>query len=224
VFGVSEHLHQPLIYKAENGVEIFVSPVALKASERRFVHDLTSYVGENDLVGHEVYLLRNQSRSGVGFFDNSGFYPDFILWIVSEEKQSITFVDPHGMRNEGIDSHKVRLSSEIKHMIRADDSHTLNSIILSPTSFADMPSYGLSKADWETAGVLFMEDEGYIEKLLAWSGLSTEKYEIVVAFGTQEYSDQRFELWLQNQGIAARGDIDRQTLREIFDAMDDDDK
>jgi len=36
--------------------------------------------------------------------------------------------------------------------------------------------------------------------------------------------DERFELWLQNQGIAARGDVDRQTLREIFDSMDEDDK
>jgi hypothetical protein len=36
--------------------------------------------------------------------------------------------------------------------------------------------------------------------------------------------DQRFDFWLQNQGLAARGDIDQQTLREIFDVMDDDDK
>ena len=36
--------------------------------------------------------------------------------------------------------------------------------------------------------------------------------------------DDKFELWLQKQGLAARGDIDRKTLREIFDAMDDDDK
>ena len=36
--------------------------------------------------------------------------------------------------------------------------------------------------------------------------------------------DERFSLWLQNQGIAARGDLDKKTLREIFDAMDDDDK
>ena len=37
-------------------------------------------------------------------------------------------------------------------------------------------------------------------------------------------NDKRFDLWLQNQGIAARGDLDKKTLREIFDAMDDDDK
>ncbi len=36
--------------------------------------------------------------------------------------------------------------------------------------------------------------------------------------------DERFSLWLQNQGIAARGDLDKRTLREIYDAMDDNDK
>lgn len=36
--------------------------------------------------------------------------------------------------------------------------------------------------------------------------------------------DAKFEHWLQHQGLAARGDIDTDTLREIFDAMDDEDK
>lgn len=40
----------------------------------------------------------------------------------------------------------------------------------------------------------------------------------------KKYYDQRFEVWLQNQGLAARGCIDKQTLREIFNAIDDDDK
>lgn len=39
-----------------------------------------------------------------------------------------------------------------------------------------------------------------------------------------EKRDEKFELWLSNQGVAARGDIDQMTLREIFDAMDEDDK
>lgn len=46
----------------------------------------------------------------------------------------------------------------------------------------------------------------------------------VIENGTKNEQPDRFALWLQNQGLAARGDIDRQTLREIFDAMDDDDK
>lgn len=40
----------------------------------------------------------------------------------------------------------------------------------------------------------------------------------------EDYYDQRFALWLKNQGLAARGEIDRKTLREIFNVMDDDDK
>lgn len=39
-----------------------------------------------------------------------------------------------------------------------------------------------------------------------------------------QQQNQRFELWLSNQGAAARGEIDKATLREIFDAMDEDDK
>jgi len=224
VFSVSEHLHQPLIYNAENGVEIYISPVALNTSEMKFVRDLSSYVLKHNPIDQEIYLLRNQSKAGVGFFNNSGFYPDFILWVVSENKQSITFVDPHGMRNEGINSTKVRLASVIKSMIKADDSHILNSIILSPTSFTDMQEYGVSKADWKAVGVFFMEDAGYIEEVLIRSGLKVIAPDNILTIGTQECFNQRFKVWLQNQGLAARGDVDRQTLREIFDAMDDNDK
>jgi type I restriction enzyme S subunit len=46
----------------------------------------------------------------------------------------------------------------------------------------------------------------------------------VIPFKTTSDYDQKFNLWLQNKGLAARGDIDRQTLREIFDTMDDNDK
>ena len=46
----------------------------------------------------------------------------------------------------------------------------------------------------------------------------------VIENDTKNEQPDRFALWLQNQGLAARGDIDRRTLREIFDAMDEDDK
>lgn len=41
---------------------------------------------------------------------------------------------------------------------------------------------------------------------------------------TAAYHDQRFELWISQQGLAARGTLDKVTLRELFDAMDDEDK
>lgn len=33
--------------------------------------------------------------------------------------------------------------------------------------------------------------------------------------------DQQFKVWLSNQGLAARGDVDKATLREIFNVMDE---
>lgn len=41
---------------------------------------------------------------------------------------------------------------------------------------------------------------------------------------TTAWYDQRFELWVDQQGLAARGTIDKATLRELFDAMNDEDK
>lgn len=51
-------------------------------------------------------------------------------------------------------------------------------------------------------------------------------YQKLEPFATNESLeiDPRFESWLAHQGLAARGDIDTETLREIFDAMDDEDK
>lgn len=40
----------------------------------------------------------------------------------------------------------------------------------------------------------------------------------------QKTDDEKFEHWIKNQGLAARGDVDKVTLRELFNAMDDDDK
>ncbi|WP_336718252.1 restriction endonuclease subunit S [Chryseobacterium mucoviscidosis] len=41
---------------------------------------------------------------------------------------------------------------------------------------------------------------------------------------SQKNDDELFEKWLEEEGLAARGAIDRVTLRELFDAMDDEDK
>ncbi|VDH17595.1 EcoKI restriction-modification system protein HsdS [Algoriella xinjiangensis] len=40
----------------------------------------------------------------------------------------------------------------------------------------------------------------------------------------QGYKEDRFQFWLSNQKLAARGDVDEVVLREIFDAIDDEDQ
>ncbi len=46
-------------------------------------------------------MLRNLSRGwGIGFFEESTFYPDFVLWIKDGRRQRVVFVEPHGMLYE----------------------------------------------------------------------------------------------------------------------------
>ena len=80
-----------------------MTPPGLNEGEKRFVKDLKAYWTShqhNKLADTKIFLLRNQSRGqGLGFFEDRGFYPDFILWIVTSDKQRIVFVEPHGMIN-----------------------------------------------------------------------------------------------------------------------------
>ncbi len=95
------HLYLPLLI--DEAGKFTSIPPALNKSETQFVRDLRNFwQQEKDglMAGKEVYVLRNLSKGkGVGFFENSGFYPDFILWVVDPQQQTqrIIFVEPHGM-------------------------------------------------------------------------------------------------------------------------------
>lgn len=171
VFDIPAHLYNPLIYVAKNSVEITVSPVALVESEYKFVKDLKDYVVANKTFFYdkELYLIRNKSKKGIGFFESSGFYPDFIMWLISGGKQYITFIDPKGMGRMSIRDDKVQLSKKIKTIeaSRAKDDVVLNSILLSDAKYRDMIEKSVSKDEWKTNNVFFIEDEGYIGEMLA---------------------------------------------------------
>ena len=87
---------------------------SLRRSEQQFVKDLRNYIRqqrEGHLAEKEVFLLRNQSRGkGIGFYENEGFYPDFILWIAEGAKQRIVFIEPHGMVHDAINEHNLKVT------------------------------------------------------------------------------------------------------------------
>lgn len=121
----------------------------------------------------ELYLLRNQSRGkGIGFFEAGNFYPDFILWILYNGKQYITFVDPKGIRNMSIDDPKIQFHKTIKEKEKelGDSSIVLNSFIISNTEYANLINTGtkLSKEEMEKLNILFQVDDkaDYIEKMV----------------------------------------------------------
>ncbi len=147
-FHFDRHLYQPLL--VEKGDKVKSAPPALNQSEQRFVKDVKAYWTaecDNSLVGVEAFLLRNLSRgAGVGFFETSGFYPDFILWIKKGKKQHIVFVEPHGMiyakpyqNDYKAQLHKrlPKLAQEIGGRSQQYDV-TLDSYIISATSYRDL--------------------------------------------------------------------------------------
>jgi hypothetical protein len=158
-----KHLYQPLVYCSDKTVE--VHPVALNESEVNFVDDLSKFCSEQAgfFRDKELYLLRNASRGrGVSFFEADNFYPDFILWLIADGKEHVTFVDPHGLMHSGKDDPKVKLAKSIKEkearLGRADI--VLNSIILSPTSRSVIKSlWCVTDQELAAANILFQADD-----------------------------------------------------------------
>ena len=171
------HLFQPLFHVRRGG-KISILPVSLNESEFKFVKDLKAWSEKNaeklQSESAEIFLLRNMSRGkGVGFFEAQGFYPDFILWILREGKQYITFVEPHGiLHGSGIGDEKIKFHKRIKDVesrLKTPDV-ILNSFILSWTEYKQL-NWDNTQEELERHNVLFMTDDedGYIDKL--WANL-----------------------------------------------------
>ena len=154
------HLYQPLL--VQRTAKVTSKPPGLNESEHRFVEDLRSYCRQHEKrqQEQEIFLLRNQSRgSGVGFFEQRGFYPDFILWVKEDGKQRIVFVEPHGMLHAGAYVHDDRarlhetlreLEGEMSRTHSGASEVRLDSYIVSATPFEDLqPKYDDGTWDME---------------------------------------------------------------------------
>lgn len=180
------HLYQPLLVERDDRIK--TEPQGLKDSEQRFVKDLQQYVREQAdkaLADQEVFLLRNLSRGkGIGFFENGGFYPDFILWVKHGDAQRIVFVEPHGMRQEKTywTSDKARLHARLRDLSKVLGEKAglknviLDSFIISATPYDDLRKYygdeSWSKQVFADRHILFFErgdSYDYVPRLFAVS-------------------------------------------------------
>lgn len=171
VFDNMFHLYKPLVYLGKNYQDrLQVSPIALDASEKQFLDDLVGYITKNgdQLKDTEIHVLRNQSKKGLGFFtDGNNFYPDFILWIIKDEKQYIKFIDPKGIRNsKGINDPKIQFHKVLKEKIQpqvASAGIELDSYIVSNTSYLELNwKDGLSIDDFNKNNVYFQKENAMI--------------------------------------------------------------
>lgn len=177
-FGFKQHMYEPLIHIGKGGSDyIKVKPVHLNEGEQQFVHDLRKFYEANTAFfkDKELYLLRNQSRgTGLGFFDEGGFYPDFILWILHKGKQYISFVDPKGIRNsEGMQDSKLNFYASIKDIEKdlagSDKDIRLNSFIVATTEHqSSWWGKHVPEADFNAKHVFFQDTQktDYVRQII----------------------------------------------------------
>ena len=161
------HLYQPLLAITNANDSWRTTPPALEESEKLFVEDLRRYVrGQHEglLAKKEVFLLRNQSRGkGIGFYQNEGFYPDFILWITEGAKQRLVFIEPHGMVHEAINEHNEKITlfkrlRTLSHERFRSEHVQMDSFIISKTDFPTLRRReGMDRPEFEAWHILFRD-------------------------------------------------------------------
>lgn len=174
-FDFRSHLYAPLICLKANGLKIQVSPVSLNEDEKTFVDLLKDYTEQNPEVfeGKSLYLLRNKSKVGMGFFEAGNFYPDYVLWIDTDDVQYISFIDPKGLLRTMPDDPKVSFYSKIKELETQlqpscnDKKIVLNSFIMSGTpSLVLRDWWNMSKPEREARNVLCLDNSDCIEVMI----------------------------------------------------------
>ncbi|MCD6447554.1 MAG: hypothetical protein J7L58_00710, partial [Thermoplasmata archaeon] len=187
---LDNHLYTPLVIWKKNKEEIKSTPIKLNKGETKFVNDLRNFLNRNkkSLRNIDIFLLRNLSRKGIGFFISSGFYPDFIIWVKNENTQNMIFVDPKGIRNLGnFNDDKIQLCAtyikEIENKVNEELKKKgesvnlmLDAFIISISHYDDIKAtFGdrnYTKEEFEKRNILFQEDEMYIKKILEKAGVA----------------------------------------------------
>ena len=167
------HAYQPLLYAGE-GCQVTVRPVALDENEKVVVKGLVGLAENGDpcLRRNELYLIRNLTRGrGVSFFDDFGYYPDFIVWLKSADRQHVIFLDPKGLSRFGTrERRKVELHHHIKDIeerIRETEPDLyLHAYVLSVTLTHQIDSGSRSPNDWKNDGVYFLNEPDCLKQVI----------------------------------------------------------
>ena len=174
-FDFKNHLYAPLIYLKSSNLGIKVSPVNLNDGEKDFVNMLIDYAeAKRDVFEDKsLFLLRNKSKVGMGFFEAGNFYPDFILWIDTPKSQYVTFIDPKGLLNIPKEDPKVQFHKTIKDLesrlaaTAGEKPVVLNSFIMSSTKAADLKErWAVTQAEYEEKNVYTLDNGQSVEKMI----------------------------------------------------------
>lgn len=179
------HLFQPLLVKDESiSPKYETIPVGLNEGERKFIEDLKSYAANKQTEfsqNRKIFVLRNLPKVGIGFFIKTlNYYPDFIIWIKTDEKQKIIFADPKGLAHmKGFEDEKIQLYNQIKDIEKSlsekllergeKQKIELESYLISVTPLREMqPIFHTSQTSTYKQHHILIQEEGeeYIAKMI----------------------------------------------------------
>lgn len=182
------HLFQPLFVKDEKSSTYKSIPDGLNPGERQFIEDLKQYILEKhtEYENKNIFVLRNLPKIGIGFFiDTLYYYPDFIIWIKTNNMQQVIFADPKGLGHikYGFKDEKIQLYNHLKEREailtnklsdRGENIKiNLNSYVISVT---DIDLHSIFSTNQLSAlmqnHVLIQKDKKYIGKMLGESDLA----------------------------------------------------
>lgn len=178
-------LYQPLFIKKniedKDPEEQLKAPAqSLNEDEQRLVERLDGLCKEGKLSEETIYLLRNPRNRGVGF--EQGGYPDFLLWIKSDQSQKLIFLDPHGMVWEPAqveNADKVKLAKRIDKLEdQLDDSNVeMHSYVISVTDEQTLNDRfdDFSVENYEENNVYLQDKKdgkNYLERILEDAGVN----------------------------------------------------
>jgi len=146
-----------------------ISPPALNAGEAAFVWNLRAWWQRHHetppWAGVSLYLLRNPAAGGLRLWRDSGFAPDFMLWLAHGAGQVLALVDPKGLaRQWPLD--KLALIAELE---QAALSLPVRAALLSVTlpEHIALPPQQRHDADalWQQR-VLLQSDPAHLDRLM----------------------------------------------------------
>ncbi len=159
---VDHHLYSPLLLDPESrGMgELRISPAGLLDRERKLLENIyafwASHRMDRQMKQREVYILRNLPRVGIGFFRQSGFFPDFVFWIRNRQTKAVhlRFLESHGMHHGGLfgaNQAKIECFKELgalsKRAAFRKQKLTMDGFLLTSTKKEDIP--GAQDLTWE---------------------------------------------------------------------------
>jgi len=184
-----QHLYTPLLALTNTSTEFVVVPTPLNSGEMQFIEDLRKYYNaHSDFFNHDtqLYVLRNRSRGhGIGFFAAGNFYPDFIVWVIHNNTQYITFVDPKGLVRLNSSDPKILFYKSIKDVEKQLRERSpelniiLNSCIISVSThqsllhWTNKSGQSMCIKDFNDIHVFFQKDQpqDYINLIFTKMGL-----------------------------------------------------